>query len=216
MSERGRASLADRAAALGVDDERVLAAVRRVPRVAFVPPAARLLANRDAPIPIGYGQTTSQPSLVAYILGALRLSAADRVLEVGTGLGYQTALLAQLVRHVYSIDRYAELVEAARRNLDRQQIDNVTLTTGDGTLGWPEHAPYDAIVVSAAFARVPPPLIAQLRAGGRLVQPLGRRHGDDLVLFRRHGDTLVVDRHLGAARFVPLRGRHGLQEDDRS
>lgn len=212
MSDRGLRSLVGRAVALGVDDDRVLAAMRQVPRETFVPPAARRVANRDAPIPIGHGQTTSQPSLIAHIVASLRLQAADRVLEVGTGLGYQTALMAHLVAEVYSIDRFADLVAAARANLAAQGVRNVHLKVGDGTLGWAEHAPYDAIVVSAESPAVPPPLIAQLVDGGRLVQPLGTQHGDDLVLFRREGDALVVDRHLGAARFVPLRGRYGLDD----
>lgn len=214
MSARGRTSLVERAAALGVTDQRVLDAMVQVPRVAFVPPTARLVANRDAPIPIGHGQTTSQPTLIAHIVASLELASDDRVLEVGTGLGYQTALLALVAGHVYSIDRFADLVETARGNLASRQIHNVVLTVGDGTLGWPEHAPFDAIVVSAAFAEVPPPLVEQLVEGGRLIQPLGERRGDDLVRFVKRDGTLVVDRHLGAARFVPLRGDHGLADDD--
>ncbi len=213
MSGHGRRSLADRAAALGVTDERVLDAMRQVPRVAFVPPAARLVANRDAPIPIGHGQTTSQPTLLAYIVASLELAATDRVLEVGTGLGYQTALLAHVAGVVYSMDRFGDLVATAQGNLAAQQIRNVVLTVGDGTEGWPEHAPFDAIVVSAAFPRVPPPLAEQLAEGGRLIQPLGSERGDDLVRYRKRGGELVVDRHLGAARFVPLRGRHGRSDD---
>jgi len=213
MSSRGRTSLVDRAAALGVTDERVLDAMREVPRVAFVPPSARLLANRDAPIPIGHGQTTSQPTLIAHIVASLELASTDRVLEVGTGLGYQTALLAHVAAEVYSIDRFDDLVEIARGNLAARGIHNVVLTVGDGTLGWPEHAPFDAIVVSAAFARVPPPLIEQLVEGGRLIQPLGEQRGDDLVRFVKRDGELELDRHLGAARFVPLRGDHGLADD---
>lgn len=212
MSARGRTSLVERAAALGVTDQRVLDAMAQVPRVAFVPPSARLIANRDAPIPIGHGQTTSQPTLIAHIVASLELASDDRVLEVGTGLGYQTALLALVAGHVYSIDRYADLVEAARGNLASRQIHNVDLTVGDGTLGWPEHAPFDAIVVSAAFAEVPPPLVEQLVEGGRLIQPLGEQHGDDLVRFVKRDGALMVDQHLGAARFVPLRGDHGLAD----
>jgi len=214
MPARGRTSLVDRAAALGVTDERVLDAMREVPRVAFVPPAARLLANRDAPIPIGHGQTTSQPTLIAHIVASLALAPTDRVLEVGTGLGYQTALLAHVAGKVYSIDRFEDLVETARGNLASRRIHNFVLTVGDGTLGWPEHAPFDAIVVSAAFAQVPPPLVEQLVEGGRLIQPLGEQRGDDLVRFVKRDRQLVVDRHLGAARFVPLRGDHGLADDN--
>jgi protein-L-isoaspartate(D-aspartate) O-methyltransferase len=213
VNARGRRSLAERASALGVTDQRVLDALGDTPRVAFVPPAARLVANRDAPIPIGHGQTTSQPSLVAYIVASLELTTSDRVLEVGSGLGYQTALLARVAGMVYSIDRFTDLVAAATGNLASQQIHNVMLTVGDGTQGWPEHAPFDAIVVSAAFHTVPQPLVEQLVDGGRLVQPLGAQRGDDLVLFRKESGALVVERHLGTARFVPLRGRHGRAED---
>ncbi|CAN5819903.1 protein-L-isoaspartate(D-aspartate) O-methyltransferase [soil metagenome] len=213
MNGRGRRSLVDRASALGVTDRRVLDALRDIPRVAFVPPAARLVANRDAPVPIGHGQTTSQPSLIAHIVAALELNSTDRVLEVGTGLGYQTALLARVAGKVYSIDRFADLVAAAAGNLASQHIHNVELTVGDGTQGWPDSAPFDAIVVSAAFEAVPPPLVGQLVDGGRLVQPLGAQRGDDLLLFRRHAGALVVARNLGTARFVPLRGRHGRADD---
>lgn len=214
MNARGRRSLIERAAALGVTDRRVLDALRDTPRVVFVPPAARLIASRDAPIPIGHGQTTSQPSLIAYIVASLELTSSDLVLEVGTGLGYQTALLAQVAGMVYSVDRFADLVATATGNLASQQIHNVLLTVGDGTQGWPEHAPFDAIVVSAAYHEVPQPLVEQLVDGGRLVQPLGAQRGDDLVLFRKESGALVVERDLGTARFVPLRGRHGRAEDE--
>jgi len=214
MKGRGRHTLVERAAALGVTDERVLEAMRQTPRVAFVPPAARLIANRDAPVPIGHGQTTSQPSLIAHVIAELELERTDRVLEVGTGLGYQTALLAALAAEVYSIDRFVDLVETARGNLAAQGVRNVTLTTGDGTEGWPEHAPFQAIVVSAAFPEVPPPLSEQLSEGGRLIQPLGGRRGDDLVRFRKRNGELIADRNLGAARYVPLRGRYGAANGD--
>jgi protein-L-isoaspartate(D-aspartate) O-methyltransferase len=214
MKGRGRHSLVERAAALGVTDDRVLEAMRQTPRVAFVPPAARLIANRDAPVPIGHGQTTSQPSLIAHVVAELELERTDRVLEIGTGLGYQTALLAALAAEVYSIDRFVDLVETARGNLAAQGVRNVTLTTGDGTEGWPEHAPFQAIVVSAAFPEVPPPLSSQLSEGGRLIQPLGGRRGDELVRFRKRGGELIADRNLGAARYVPLRGRYGAANGD--
>jgi protein-L-isoaspartate(D-aspartate) O-methyltransferase len=210
---RGRRSLAEQAAAHGVRDARVLDAMRQIPRGRFVPAAARAVADRDAPVPIGHGQTTSQPTLIGHIVASLELTASDRVLEVGTGLGYQTALLASIAAHVWSIDRFADLVETARGNLAAQGIRNVTLRTGDGTRGWPDEAPFDAIVVSAAFSDVPPPLLAQLAEGGRLIQPLGGSRADDLVRFRKVDGDVVPDRHLGAARFVPLRGEHGLPED---
>ena len=214
MNGRGRHSLVERAAALGVTDQRVLEAMRQTPRVAFVPPAARLIANRDAPIPIGHGQTTSQPSLIAHVVAELEITPTDRVLEVGTGLGYQTALLAALAAEVYSIDRFVDLVEAARGNLVAHGVRNVTLIAGDGTEGWPEHAPFQAIVVSAAFPEVPPPLQEQLDDDGRLIQPLGGKRGDDLMRYRKINGELVADRNLGAARYVPLRGRYGAAEGD--
>lgn len=214
MKRRGRHPLVERAAALGVTDERVLEAVRQIPRVNFVPPAARLIANRDAPVPIGHGQTTSQPSLIAHVVAELELQPTDRVLEVGTGLGYQTAMLAAIADEVYSIDRFVDLVEAARGNLAAHGVHNVVLASGDGTEGWPEHAPFDAIVVSAAFEEVPPPLVEQLAEGGRLIQPLGGMRKDELVRFRKVGGALVADRRLGAARYVPLRGRYGSNRED--
>lgn len=214
MKHRGRHPLVERAAALGVTDERVLEALRQIPRVAFVPPAARLIANRDAPVPIGHGQTTSQPSLIAHVVAELELQPGDRVLEVGTGLGYQTAMLASIADEVYSIDRFVDLVEAARGNLAAHGVRNVVLASGDGTEGWPEHAPFQAIVVSAAFENVPPPLAEQLAEGGRLIQPLGGRRKDELVRFRKVNGELVADRRLGAARYVPLRGRYGSDRED--
>jgi protein-L-isoaspartate(D-aspartate) O-methyltransferase len=214
MNARGRHPLADRAAAQGVSDERVLDAMRQLPRVAFVPPGSRAIAERDAPVPIGHGQTTSQPSLIAHVVAELELAPTDRVLEIGTGLGYQTALLALVAAHVFSIDRFVDLVEAARGNLAAQGVRNVTLATGDGTEGWPEQAPFDAIVVSAAYREVPPPLRDQLAEGGRLIQPLGSRQSHDLVRFIKRDGVVVPDRQLGAARFVPLRGRYGQPADD--
>lgn len=204
--------LVDRAIALGVADQRVLDAMRRLPRSAFVPVTARAVADRrDAPILIAHGQTTSQPSLVAFVVAELALSATDRVLEIGSGLGYQTALLASVAGHVWSVDRFADLVDEARDNLRDQGITNVTLRCADGTEGLAEHAPFDAIVVSAAFADVPPPLCEQLAEGGRLIQPLGGARGDELVRFVKRDGVLVVDRRLGSARYVPLRGRYGVQ-----
>ena len=208
---RGRHPGGERAIARGVTEERVLEAGRQTPGGASVPPAARMVADRDAPIPIGHGQTTSQPSLIAHVVAELELRPTDRVLEVGTGLGYQTAILAFIADHVFSIDRFDDLVAAARGNLDAQGVSNVTLTTGDGTEGWPEHAPFDAIVVSAAFAEVPPPLVEQLVEGGRLIQPLGGQRNDEMIRFAKVDGRLVVDRRLGAARYVPLRGRYGQQ-----
>ncbi len=159
------------ARAVGVTDPRVLEAIRRTPRAAFVPAAYVTRAYDDAPIPIPHHQVTTQPSLSARIIAALGLTGAEEVFEVGTGYGYQTALLARLAARVISIDIWPDLAEQARRNLAGQGIGNVTVLTGDGTEGAPDFAPFDAIVVSAAFPHVPPPLAAQLKMGGRLVQP---------------------------------------------
>lgn len=194
----------------GVRDPRVLEAVRAVPRAAYVPSASVRDAQRDRAIRIGGGQFTSQPSLIALMLEALELTGDERVLEVGTGLGYQTALLARLARDVWSVERIPELAAAAAANLAAEGAGNVTVVTGDGSEGLPDAAPFDAIVVAAAHPRVPPPLVAQLADGGRLVQPIGAGGHEDVTLFRRAaGGELVRVRLLVPARFVPLRGRHG-------
>ena len=161
-------------------------------------------AYKDRPIAILEGQTTSQPSLIARMLDAARLTPTDHVLEVGTGFGFQTALLARLVRSVVTIDRHASIVEAARANLDRAGIDNVICVEGDGWEGWSDAAPYDAIVVSAAAAELPAPLGDQLRMGGRLVIPLQVARGDEVLLFEKTEEGLRRKQLLTPARFVPL------------
>jgi protein-L-isoaspartate(D-aspartate) O-methyltransferase len=196
--------------ARGVRDRRVIAAFRAVARARFVPPAAAGHAYLDAPIRIPHGQVTTQPSLIARMVAALGLTGTERVLEVGTGLGFQTAILATLARQVVSVERFADLAEQARANLTAAGLGRVTVVVGDGTLGVPEHAPYQAIVVAAASPRVPGPLIAQLVPGGRLVHPVGSG-GDELVTaFHKQGDRLVADAHLTPAWFVPLVGTHGV------
>ena len=195
----------------GIRDARLLQAFREVPRELFVPPEFRGLAYEDRPIPIPHGQVTTQPSLIARMIEALDLRGEEVVLEIGTGYGFQTALLAKLVRFVWSIERYADLSAAARENLAKAGIPNVALVVGDGTLGLPEHAPYDAIVVSAAFPEVPEPLVEQLAVGGRLVQPIGPGGNDEMVLFERKPQGLVRRRHVTWAHFVRLYGRHGFQ-----
>ena len=195
--------------AAGVHDERVLEAIRATPRAGFVPAEADGLAYEDVPVPIGHGQVTTQPSLSAVMISGLDLGADDRVLEVGTGLGFQTALLARLVAEVVSIERRPELQEQARRNLDRIGLTNVDLRVGDGSCGVPDLAPYDAVLVSAAFPAVPVPLTAQLRIGGRLVQPIGPGGQDEVVLFERRSEGLRRVRMLTFASFVRLHGRYG-------
>ncbi len=199
-------------AARGVRDARVLAAVRTVPRAAFSPPGERDGAYEDVPLAIGHGQVTSQPSLVASMVEALELSGEERVLEVGTGLGWQTALLATLAGEVWSVERFAELADAARESLAAEGIENAHVVVGDGSEGLPEHAPFEAIVVTAAHSAVPPPLAEQLTLGGRLVQPIGTGGEEEVVLFERERDGLVRRCTLVGARFVRLYGRHGFAE----
>jgi protein-L-isoaspartate(D-aspartate) O-methyltransferase len=196
----------------GIRDPRVLQAFREVPREAFVPAKFREVAYMDRPIPIPRDQVTTQPSLVARMVEALDIRSDDHVLEIGTGYGFQTAILAKLARFVWSVERHPDLAEAARENLAKAGITNVEVVEGDGTLGLAEHAPYDAVIVSAAFPHVPPPLADQLRIGGRLVQPVGPGGGEEVVLFGKTAEGLIRCRHLTWARFVRLFGRHGFEE----
>jgi protein-L-isoaspartate(D-aspartate) O-methyltransferase len=200
-------ALVEAAHAAGVRDERVLNAIAAVPRAEFVPPAYAVQANVDAPIPIPHAQVTTQPSLVARMVEALALEGDERVLEIGTGYGWQTALLAQLAREVFSVERFADLAETARAALTGRE--NVVIVVGDGSEGLPEHAPFDAILVAAAYPSVPPPLAEQLAQSGRLVQPLGPGGAEDVVLFEKRGGALRRVRSLGGAHFVRLHGRHG-------
>ena len=201
--------LARLVAARGVRDERVLAAVRAVPREAFAPPVERERAYEDEPLPIGHGQVTSQPSLIATMVEALALSGDERVLEVGTGLGWQTALLGRLAREVWSVEYRAKLADAAEKNLLGAGVENANVIVADGSEGLSEHAPFDAIVIAAAHPSVPPPLVEQLTLGGRLVQPLGSGGAEEVVLFERTPDGLARRRTLLGACFVRLHGRHG-------
>jgi protein-L-isoaspartate(D-aspartate) O-methyltransferase len=193
----------------GIIDDRVLDAFRSVPRAFFVPPDLVEQAYLDVPVPISHDQVTTQPSLVARMLEALSLAGGERVLEIGTGYGFQAALLAQLASSVWSVERFADLAEFAKAALSDQRIENVHVVVGDGSVGLAEHAPYDAVVVSAAHPRVPPPLAEQLAPQGRLVQPLGPGGSEDVVLFVRSAEGLVRRRSLTGARFVRLYGRHG-------
>ena len=195
----------------GVRDERVLEAMAAVAREAYVPPDRTSEANLDRPLDIGGGQVTTQPSLVAAMVEALELRGDERVLEVGTGLGYQTAVLARLAQEVWSVERRPEHAAAARENL--AGVENATVVLGDGTEGLPEHAPFDAIVLAAAHPHVPPPLVHQLTFGGRLVQPIGPSGAEDVVRFRRVPDgRLLRERSIVGARFAPLYGKHGVFE----
>jgi protein-L-isoaspartate(D-aspartate) O-methyltransferase len=201
--------------AQGVRDEGVLEAFRRTPRDRFVPPEWVVEAYRDRPVPIPHGQVTTQPSLVAQMVAALRLEGHERTLEIGTGLGYQTAILSLLAADVRSIERFPDLAAWAERNLRAVGAQRVTVVVGDGTLGLPDAAPFDAVVVSAAAPVVPPPLVAQLAEGGRLVHPVGFG-GDDLVVaYRKRGDRLVREATVTPAHFVRLVGSHGLPDEPR-
>jgi protein-L-isoaspartate(D-aspartate) O-methyltransferase len=192
----------------GIRDERVLAAMSRIPRHEFVSADYREQVYEDHPIPIGEGQTISQPYIVAIMLQALALDPSDVVLEVGTGSGYLTALLAELTRKVYSVERHASLARTAQATLARLGYTNVEVVVGDGGNGFPDRAPFDAIVVSAAAPQIPRPLFEQLREGGRMIVPVGPAQAQELQLVRKHGGQPVVSSMEGC-RFVPLIGSEG-------
>ena len=197
--EMVRKQLAER----GIHDPRVLDAMRKVPRHEFVPEAFRPDTYGDHPLPIGEGQTISQPYIVAAMLEHLALEATDRVLEVGTGSGYVTALLSLLSAEVYSVERHAPLAATADSTLRRLEYRNVTIRVGDGSQGWIEYAPFDAILVSAATAEMPPMLFAQLREGGRMMVPVGPPFSQELQLISKvRGEPEV--KNLEGCRFVPL------------
>ena len=195
-----------------VDDERVVEAFRRVAREDFGPRAFEGEAYQDRPVPLPQRQTTSQPSLIARMVEAAVTGETRRVLEIGTGYGFQTALLAHLATEVVSIERHADLAEAARANLRDAGITNAEVFVGDGWEGWSERAPYDAIVVSAAAEEVPRALTEQLAEGGRLVIPVGNRTAQDLLLVTRQGPETRTQ-NLGPVRFVPLVGEQGWDAD---
>ena len=204
-------SLVRAARAQGVTDARVLEALRTVRLSAFGQKETLNQVGCDCAIPIGQAQTTSQPSLIGLMIEALGLGAEDVVLEIGTGYGYQAALLAKLARYVFSVERIPELAEIARHNLKAEGVLNAEVVTGDGTLGLPSSAPFDGIVVAAAFLRVPDPLAAQLAPGGRLVMPVGNGGGDLVKVFESRDNDLVELRVLCGARFVPLLGANGFE-----
>lgn len=194
----------------GIHDPAVLKAMREVPRETFVEERMQELAYEDGPLPISEGQTISQPYIVAYMTEALELSSSDRVLEIGTGSGYAAAILSRIVDTVYSVERLEGLARSARHRLEMLGYTNIVVHQGDGTLGWPEHAPYDAIVVTAGAPKVPKPLLGQLAIGGRLVIPVGASsYLQDLVRVRRVGEHDYRTEELCGVRFVPLIGAEG-------
>ena len=195
----------------GIRDKRVLDAMRQVPRHLFIPEDMRQLAYCDGPLPIGHGQTISQPYIVALMTELLELTGQEKVLEIGTGSCYQAAILSRLVPQVYSIERHAALARQAEKILAQLGYDNVMVIVSDGTLGWPEHSPYEAIIITAAAPDVPQPLIDQLADGGRLVAPVGTRWSQSLVKVKRQGGSLMTEQ-LTPVAFVPLVGEHGWRE----
>jgi len=215
MSDRftaQRRALINRMQEKGIRDLNVLRAFDLVHRHLFVPNEMAHRAYDDAPIPIGFGQTASQPSLQALYMQILEIGKRDKVLEVGTGCGFQTAVLAQLADRVYSVERIRELATRARQALDALRISNVAILVGDGTIGWSRYAPYDAILVAAGGPEIPQPLLEQLADGGRMLVPVGPRDIQRLVLVRRHGDRFEQEEVLDCT-FVPLLGRFGWADD---
>lgn len=192
-----------------VKDPNVLRVMRLVPRHAFVPEVQRRHAYEDRPLYIGHGQTISQPYIVAFMTEALKLDPNSVVLEIGTGSGYQAAVCAEIAKEVYTIEIVEALAASAGERLERLGYDNVTTRLGDGYFGWEEHAPFDSIIVTAAASHVPPPLIEQLKPGGRMVIPVGASFMTQLLLLlEKDADGKIVTRQIGAVRFVPLTGEH--------
>ena len=198
----------------GIRDLAVLRAFEQTPRHHFIPTGLRHRAYEDSSLPIGSGQTISQPSIHARYLELLTLSGRERVLEIGTGSGYQTALLAHLVEQVFSIERIPVLYQQARDAIRRAGANNVSMLLGDGTLGWREYAPYDAILVSAGAPSVPEPLLGQIAEGGRMLVPVGTREEQHLFMFRRVNGQLE-QKEIAPVRFVPLVGHHGWEGGDK-
>ena len=203
------ADLATAARSAGVADERLLAAIAQVPRSLFVQAELAAHAYLDEPVRITHRQATTQPSLVAKMIESLALRGEEKLLEIGTGYGYQTAPLARLAREVFSLELWQDMRDAAWPSLNAIGVSNVTLLAGDGTRGVPDQTPFDAIIVTAAFPSVPPPLAKQLVRGGRLVQPIGPGGREDVRLFEKDGNKLAAIRSITAAYFVHLYGKHG-------
>lgn len=198
----------------GISDERVLDAMGRVPREDFVPDELRGAAYEDGPLPIGCGQTISQPYTVAFMCQALQLTGPEKVLEIGAGSGYGAAVLSRLAAQVFTVERIPELARSARANLAQAGCENVYVVAGDGTLGLPDEAPFDGIVVTAGAETLPDAYVRQLKPGGRIVIPVGRsRYGQTMYRFTRGDEHLRVE-NLGGFAFVPLIGKYGWHEQD--
>jgi protein-L-isoaspartate(D-aspartate) O-methyltransferase len=208
--ERQRRQLIETVREHGIEDLEILRAFDITPRHLFLPESVQHRAYEDAPLPIGFSQTASQPSLQALYLKLLQLQPNDRVLEIGTGSGFQTALLAHLAGHVYSVERIRELSQRARTVIDSLRLSNVALLVGDGTIGWSRYAPYDAILVAAGAPSVPQALLDQLAVGGRLLIPIGTLEEQQLTMFRK-AESGVESEEVARVVFVPLLGKYGWQ-----
>jgi protein-L-isoaspartate(D-aspartate) O-methyltransferase len=193
----------------GIKNGRVITAMRKVPRHLFLDEALRSQAYEDSPSPIGEKQTISQPYIVALMTELLELKGKEKVLEIGTGSGYQTAVLAELAEQVYSVERIPSLAKRARKLLDELKYTNILINIGDGTLGWREHSPYDAIIVTAAAPYPPPALLDQLKTGGRLAVPIGEEFEQDLMIYMKEKDGSYSKENYGGCRFVKLIGDEG-------
>jgi len=199
--------------ARGIDNPQVLEAMRNTPRHLFVPENTASMAYADRPLPIGKEQTISQPYIVAYMTQCLRLRGGERVLEIGTGLGYQAAVLSRIASEVYSMERFPDLADKARELLAELGYDNVYISCGDGTLGWPEQAPFEGIIATASGPRVPDPLKEQLSYGGRIVMPVGSyRLGQNIVRLTKGREGRFQEENLLGVAFVPMVGEEGWQE----
>ena len=194
-----------------IADQRVLDAMSRLPRHLFVPAAIKSQAYNDNALPISGGQTISQPFIVARMTELLELEGREKVLEIGSGSGYQTAILAALAKSVFSIERLAELAEKARTRMQQLDLSNVTLRTADGTAGWEAYAPYDAMLVAAGGPEIPQPLVAQLKVGGRLVMPIGEDKKTQMLIRVTRSASGYTQENFGTCAFVPLIGKHGWQ-----
>lgn len=211
--QKDRLEMIRRLEAQGITDKRVLEVMGRIPRHLFLPNALWDHAYADHPVPIDCGQTISQPYIVALMTQALHLEKSDRVLEIGTGSGYQTAILAELARHIYTIERFAALFEKARKLLTDAGYKNISFQVGDGTIGWPEEAPFNKIIVTAAAPEVPAPLVEQLAEGGRMVIPVGGRQLQALLAITKEHGKLHRE-ELCACSFLPLIGREGWPDQE--